>query len=383
MKNIITRTIKHINVVFSNKGYVLIIVLIIIAAIISISSEFLTLAQTNTKYLQSFTNRQKAYWVARSGINLAIELLEADKKGSVANFISGDIETDPNIDSYKDIWALPLPEIPLENGNIQIHIEDENSKINLSVLANEFVEQTPYYIITQRFFINMGLPLDLADCILDWVDIDDARSPYGAESSDYYQNLKKLYKAKNDALDSINELLLIKNITPLIFYGLGGGNFGLEQNLVDDNKGLQNVIESLTKSAKVEIAKSISQIKIGKEKNRAFYNYFRVNGDRSDYLNDINKININTASYRVLSALTDSMTDDKVTELIRRRLQKPFKNVDEISDIITDENVRKNLLTVRSYIFQIRSIGKVGSTTLSIIIFYHRERKQIIFWSEA
>ncbi|HOF14739.1 MAG TPA: hypothetical protein PLN01_10485, partial [Spirochaetota bacterium] len=79
--------------------------LIIIAAIISISSEFLTLAQTNTKYLQSFTNRQKAYWVARSGINLAIELLEADKKGSVANFISGDIETDPNIDSYKDIWA--------------------------------------------------------------------------------------------------------------------------------------------------------------------------------------------------------------------------------------------------------------------------------------
>ncbi|HOT20883.1 MAG TPA: hypothetical protein PLX22_13125, partial [Spirochaetota bacterium] len=69
--------------------------------------------------------------------------------------------------------------------------------------------------------------------------------------------------------------------------------------------------------------------------------------------------------------------------LIRRRLQKPFKNVDEISDIITDENVRKNLLTVRSYIFQIRSIGKVGSTTLSIIIFYHRERKQIIFWSEA
>ena len=213
MKNILTRTIKQVSAVFSNKGYVLIIVLIIIAAIISISSEFLTLAQTNTKYLQSFTNRQKAYWVARSGINLAIELLEADKKGSVANFISGDIETDPNIDSYKDIWALPLPEIPLENGNIQIHIEDENSKINLSVLANEFVEQTPYYIITQRFFINMGLPLDLADCILDWVDIDDARSPYGAESSDYYQNLKKPYKAKNDALDSINELLLIKNIT--------------------------------------------------------------------------------------------------------------------------------------------------------------------------
>ncbi|NMB64488.1 MAG: general secretion pathway protein GspK, partial [Spirochaetes bacterium] len=158
MFRLIKKSIKKLFQKQTNHGYVLIIVLIIIAAIISISSEFLILAQTNTRYLQSFTNRQKAYWIARSGINLAIELLEADKRGSIANFLSGDIETDPNVDSYKDIWALPLPEIPLENGSIQLFIEDENSKINVSVLANEFVDQTPYYVITQRFFINMGLP---------------------------------------------------------------------------------------------------------------------------------------------------------------------------------------------------------------------------------
>ncbi|MGQ9848376.1 MAG: type II secretion system protein GspK, partial [Bacteroidales bacterium] len=168
----------------------------------------------------------------------------------------------------------------------------------------------------------------------------------------------------------------------LLYYGLGGGNYGLESNLVENNKGLQNVIESLTSGKKIEISKDTSLIKIGKEKNRALYNYFRVNGERSDYLNDINKININTASFRVLSALTDAMTDDKVTEIIRRRLQKPFKNVDEISDIIIDETIRKNLLTVRSYIFKIKSVGKVGSTSLNIIAYYHRERKQIINWSE-
>ena len=138
---LIKKSIKKLFQKQTNHGYVLIIVLIIIAAIISISSEFLILAQTNTRYLQSFTNRQKAYWIARSGINLAIELLEADKRGSIANFLSGDIETDPNVDSYKDIWALPLPEIPLENGSIQLLIEDENSKINVSVLANEFVDR--------------------------------------------------------------------------------------------------------------------------------------------------------------------------------------------------------------------------------------------------
>lgn len=364
-----------------NSGYVLVIVLIVIAVLISVSSEFLIMAQVNTRYLTKFKEQQQAYTLAKAGVNLGKFILEADKKGVSSGFL-GMTPTDSSIDSYKDIWAIDYPQIPFENGNLDLTISDENGKINLSILANEVVDQTPYYYITQRFFLNMGLPIDLADTIIDWVDIDDSRFPYGAES-EYYNTLSPPYEVKNAAMDSINELLMIKGFTPEIFYGIGGGNIGLEENLVDNNKGVPQVSTgtSITDGISLE-DRAVEEIPIGKEKNRALQHYFRVYGDRQDYLNEINKININTASYRVLSALTENMTDDIVTELIRRRHVQPFKSVDEVSDLIDDENIRKNILTVRSNIFKINSTVHVGKTRVTIISYYNRDRKKILYWSE-
>ncbi len=365
----------------SNNGYVLVIVLIVIAVLISVSSEFLIMAQVNTRYLQKFKEQQQAYTLAKAGVNLGKFILDADKKGLSSGFL-GMAPTDSGIDSYRDVWAIDYPELPFENGTLKLTISDENSKINLSVLANEVVDQTPYYAITQTFFLNMGLPVDLADTIIDWVDIDDAPYPYGAESN-YYNTLPVSYKSKNAAMDSINEMLMIKGITPAIFYGFSGGNTGIEENLVDNNKGLPQISTGSSISDGISLQeRPVEEIPIGKEKDRALHNYFRVYGDRQDYLSDINKININTASYRVLSALTENMTDDIVTEIIRRRHTQPFKSVEEISDLIEDENVRKNILTIKSYIFKISSTVRVGKTTVTIITYYNRDRKKLLYWSE-
>jgi len=230
--------------------------------------------------------------------------------------------------------------------------------------------------------LNMGLPVDLADTIIDWVDIDDAPYPYGAESN-YYNSLPNPYKSKNAAMDSINEMLLIKGITPAVFYGFSGGMLGIEENLVDNNKGLPQITTGSPKDAEISLQeRPVEEIPIGKEKNRALHKYFRVYGDRQDYLSELNKININTASYRVLSALTEKMTDDIVTEIIRRRHTQPFRSVEEISDLIDDESVRKNILTVKSHIFKISSTVHVGKTAVTIITYYNRDRKKLLYWSE-
>ncbi len=365
----------------SNSGYVLVIVLIVIAVLISVSSEFLIMAQVNTRYLQKFKEQQQAYTLARAGLNLGKFILDADKKGLTSGFL-GMAPTDSSIDSYRDVWAIDYPELPFEAGTLKLKISDENAKINLSVLANEVVDQTPYYVIAQTFFMNMGLPVDLADAIIDWVDIDDAPFPYGAESN-YYMSLTTPYKSKNAAMDSINEMLMIKGCTPAIYYGLSGGNTGLEDNLVDNNKGLPQIATGSSINEGISLKdRPVEEIPIGKERNRALYNYFRVYGDRQDYLSELNKININTASYRVLSALTENMTDDIVTEIIRRRHTQPFKSVDEISDLVEDENIRKNILTVRSNIFKISSTVRVGKTSVTIKTYYNRNRKTLLYWSE-
>ncbi len=375
---------------FQSRGYVLVIVLLVTSMLVSIATEFLITAQTNINYIQHVRDRARAQSIARTGIELCKFILEADKRGLASGtFLQ---RADKNIDCYQDLWALEFPELPIEDGTVKIRIYDENAKINLSVLANEFVDRSLYYVITQRFFMNLGLPMDLADGILDWVDIDDQRSPYGAESPDYYLTLERPYRARNKELDSLNDLFLVRGITPLYYYGLGGGNFGKEENLVDDNMGKRKLNPLLLAEMSPEKAKQLMEeherdlqnleVKIGKEKSRRFSNYFRAFGDRGDVLNDLNRININTASYRVLSALTDFMTDDVVTELIRRRNQQPFSSVEEVKDLIRDDAVVKNVLSVKSYIFKLESTGKSGNTAVTITGYYHRDDKRFFYLSE-
>lgn len=58
----------------------------------------------------------------------------------------------------------------------------------------------------------------VADCIQDWIDTDQNHRLNGAEN-DYYEELEPPYMCKDGTLESLEELLLIKNITPDLFYG--------------------------------------------------------------------------------------------------------------------------------------------------------------------
>ncbi len=372
----------------NSSGYVLIVVLMVISLLVTMSTEFLSTAQTNINYIRKFSERLKAGMIARAGINLSAIILKADKLGLAASFL-GKQAVSKDIDCYKDIWALNFPELPLEDGSLKIAIEDENSKINLSVIATEVVDSTKYYGIAQRFFMDMGIPMDFADIIKDWVDIDDGRSPYGAESTDFYLTLPSPYKAKNAAMDSIDELLLVKDMTPEIFYGLAKGSYEMESGLVENNKGNVNIDIGFLKEIspqdaldKLRKAEESAKFNIGREKSKKLSDYLRVYGERRDYTLDLNKININTAPFRVLSALTDKMTDDIVRELISRRLSAPFTGVDEIKDLIDDETVRKNILSVKSYIFKITAVGTVNRTSVKITGIYYRDGNKFLYWSE-
>jgi len=67
----------------------------------------------------------------------------------------------------------------------------------------------------------MGLPgmtEDIADAILDWIDEDDDPREYGAEI-EYYSGLVPAYAPKNGPLETVEELLLIRGVTPGLLFG--------------------------------------------------------------------------------------------------------------------------------------------------------------------
>ena len=370
----------------NSSGYILAIVLMITPLIVVVAVEFTAVASTSLGYLYKIQDRTKAMALARSGIELSKQILQMDKRGMS---LSG--SGDRNDDSYKDDWAMDLS-VPLDllmpevEGLLQINISDENSKINLSVLATSYSEKTPFYAMAQRFFLNMMLPVDHADIIMDWVDIDDASYPFGAESSTYYQTLTPSYSCKNNSMDSIDEMLLLKDMTPQIFYGLGDSKEP-EDTMTTHNRGDVMSLTELLASKTVgseddeESAGEEVELDIKKESSRRLSDYFTVWGQRDNHMHQYNQININTASYRVLSALTDSMTDDIVADIISRRMSNPFKSVNEIKDQVNDDTTFK-LLSVRSHIFNMTTKVTVGRATVKLKVIYNRSNRKVLYWSE-
>ncbi|TWU41901.1 type II secretion system minor pseudopilin [Novipirellula artificiosorum] len=71
-----------------------------------------------------------------------------------------------------------------------------------------------------------GMTEDVADAILDWLDEDEDVRPYGAEA-EYYTTLTTPYSPSNGSLQSVEELLLVRGVTPTLLFGADSNRNGV------------------------------------------------------------------------------------------------------------------------------------------------------------
>lgn len=71
-----------------------------------------------------------------------------------------------------------------------------------------------------------GMTEETADAILDWIDADDEPRPFGAES-EYYSGLPTPYEPANGPLQSVEELLLVRGVTPELLFGVDANRNGV------------------------------------------------------------------------------------------------------------------------------------------------------------
>lgn len=82
--------------------------------------------------------------------------------------------------------------------------------------------------IAQQMLMGLpGMTIEIADAILDFIDSDDDPRPNGAEFVDYYQQMQPIYKPANAQLTSIEQLLLVRGVTPLHLYGYDENHNGV------------------------------------------------------------------------------------------------------------------------------------------------------------
>lgn len=101
-------------------------------------------------------------------------------------------------------------------GGYWVRVLDEGGKINLNEVDEAYLQQT---------FANLKFEMDssqlLVDTIQDWRDSDSLVRLHGAEN-DYYLGLPIPYPAKDGFFHTPEELLLVRGVTPALFYGREG-----------------------------------------------------------------------------------------------------------------------------------------------------------------
>ncbi len=138
--------------------------------------------------------------------------------------------------------------LPYDQGTCEIRVIGEAGKVNI----NRVTDATLRKIIGQ-----MGLEGEardiVTDSILDWINPGDFTRLNGAKN-DYYQSLKEPYNCKNGYLDSIEELLLVRGVTPDLFYGKKGIKKGEGENAEKEGQtGLRNIFSIYSSGEQVDI----------------------------------------------------------------------------------------------------------------------------------
>ena len=325
------------------RGMALLITIMVISLLLAVTVQF------NRTVRQMFfasaiqLEGQNLLTVARSGLTIAAAILEADG-------------TKNGYDTLQEPWAVrddaALAAL-FTRGALSLVITDFSGKLQVNGLVqagggeqqeeNELIANANKDIL-KRLLLSGTFELEseqqaqeIVDALIDWIDTDELESDYGAEDA-YYQSLNPPYGCKNGPVTEIEELLLVKGMTPQLLFG-GGGRPGLAEYL-------------------------------------------------TAYGSD-GKLNINTAPVLLLQALHPLMTEDLAADLDEfRRAEENYEQLENadwyksVSAWPGDIEFLGENISTSSFFFQVRAEGRYLDQTKGLTAVVERaDNNQILFLS--
>jgi general secretion pathway protein K len=271
--------------------------------------------------------------IADSGVNIALALLEHDGEEN-------------EFDSFFDSWATFDQESfsgLFPSGSLRLQVVDLSGRLQINSLVrgssevpgtggdtteNEIREILLRLLLSGDFVVEDETEArTIIDALVDWIDADDQELDLGAESS-FYQSLEKSYSCRNGPVRYMEELLLVKGISPALLFGSEG------------KKGLAS--------------------------------YLTVHGDDG-------KVNLGTAPLLLIKSMDTLINDDLLKKLDEYRRAKEneeslagstwYKGIDGWpGDIVINET----LLTSTSSYFQIIATGALDGLSRRVVAIAER-----------
>lgn len=229
------------------RGYVLIVVLIVIVVLSLAAYRFTEVMTAEAEVAYRSTEAAQARAHAVSGVHYAAGLL------SDPNAVTGTLGGNP-FDAPSAFSGVTLGPTDGPRGGgrfsvvsvadtfsgsgearyaIQYGVTDEGAKLNINALIQE---DDTGQVLHDALMKLPDMTEEIADAIVDWVDSDDTQRTAGAESG-YYATLPQAYQAKNGPLNTLEELLLVRGVTPRLLFGTDRNRNGKLDPGEDDGTG--------------------------------------------------------------------------------------------------------------------------------------------------
>ncbi len=342
--------IKALKIFQGNRGIALLITISVTTMLVAAALEYNRRARFAVISTAAVRDHLTMSNMAASGVHAAMALLVKDRSES-------------NFDSLHEDWANPekideiLQEISFETGKISVTITDELGKIQVNALVS-FPESREFnqshVMLWDRYLRFIGSeeqlkddsdPVAIVNSVKDWLDSgdDDATTGLSGAESTYYEDLDPPYASRNGPIPDLNELLLIKGITPELYNGRPEVP-GMSHHMT---------VHGITLGAGTAV-------------------------------NWPGRININTAALPVLAALLGIENEDMAQTLYDFRQEiVPGKDIHDFSSTnwyknipgLDDIKIDPKLISVSSDVFRIESEAAIGNIKTSVSAIVQRVQK--------
>jgi general secretion pathway protein K len=230
------------------RGVAVVMAVLVVALATSAATYILWQQSLWVRQVENLTGRAQADAIARAAASWAATILAED---------------DPAIDHLGENWARRMPPFPAEQAQVAGAMLDEQAKFNVNNLAREGGAAPHDFVAFQRLLGGLGLPAELAEAVVDWLDPDgEVMQPNGAEDP-YYLALDPPYRTAGRRVVDLAELARVKGFDAAILARLAPFVTALpEETPVNVNTAPVQVLQALVPGLSAdEMARVVDQRK--------------------------------------------------------------------------------------------------------------------------